>query len=86
MRIIECLRLRVHDIDFDMKALTVRSGKGDKDRITTFPPSLKAPLETHFMRVRIVHEGDIANGYGEVDLPHALARKYPNAARQWQWQ
>jgi integron integrase len=86
LRIIECLRLRVHDIDFDMKALTVRSGKGDKDRVTTFPPSLQEPLETHLRRVRIVHEGDIANGYGAVYLPHALARKYPNAARQWQWQ
>jgi site-specific recombinase XerD len=70
----------VHDIDFDMKALTVRSGKGDKDRVTTFPPSLQAPLEAHLVRVKIVHEGDIANGYGEVYLPHALARKYPNAA------
>jgi len=86
LRIIECLRLRVHDIDFDMKALTVRSGKGDKDRVTTFPPSLQVPLETYLGRVRIVHEGDIANGYGEVYLPHALVRKYPNAARQWQWQ
>ena len=90
LRIIECLRLRVHDIDFDMKALTVRSGKGDKDRVTTFPPSLQAPLEAHLGRVRIIHEGDLANGYGEVypphdrrvNLPHALARKYPNAARQ----
>ena len=86
LRIIECLRLRVHDIDFDMKVLTVRSGKGDKDRITTFPPSLQAPLEDHLEYVRIVHEGDLTNGYGEVYLPHALARKYPNAAKQWQWQ
>ena len=86
LRIIECLRLRVHDIDFDMKSLTVRSGKGDKDRVTTFPPSLQVPLETHLERVRIVHEADLANGYGEVYLPHALARKYPNAARQWHWQ
>lgn len=86
LRIIECLRLRVHDFDFDMKALTVRSGKGDKDRVTTLPPSLQAPLEAHLGHVKIVHEGDIANGYGEVYLPHALARKYPNAARQWQWQ
>ena len=86
LRIIECLRLRVHDIDFDMKALTVRSGKGDKDRVTTFPPSLQAPMEAHLGHVRIVYEGDIANGYGEVYLPHALARKYSNAAQQWQWQ
>jgi len=86
VRIIECLRLRVHDIDFDMKALTVRSGKGDKDRVTTLPPNLQAPLETHLKRVKIVHEGDIANGYGQVYLPYALAKKYPAAARQWQWQ
>jgi len=83
LRVIECLRLRVHDIDFAMKSLTVRSGKGDKDRVTTFPPSLQAPLEVHLGHVRIVHEGDLANGYGAVYLPPALARKYPNAARQW---
>jgi len=86
LRVIECLRLRVHDIDFAMKSLTVRSGKGDKDRVTTFPPSLQAPLEAHLGRVKIIHEADLANEYGEVYLPHALARKYPNAARQWQWQ
>jgi len=85
LRIIECLRLRVHDIDFDMKALTVRSGKGDKDRVTTFPPSLQGPMEAHLGHVRIVHEADRTNGYGEVYLPHALVRKYPNAARQWQY-
>jgi len=71
----------VHDIDFDMKVLTVRSGKGDKDRVTTFPSSLQAPMEAHLGHVRIVYEGDIAKGYGEVYLPHALARKYPNAVR-----
>jgi len=86
LRIIECLRLRVQDIDFEIKALTVRSGKGDKDRITTFPPSLRVPMEAHLEQVKIIHEADIANGYGEVFLPHALARKYPNAARQWRWQ
>jgi integron integrase len=86
LRVIECLRLRVHDIDFAMKSLTVRSGKGDKDRVTTFPPSLQAPLEAHLGRVKIIHEADLVNEYGEVYLPHALARKYPNAARQWQWQ
>lgn len=65
LRIIKCLRLRVHDIDLDMKVLTVRSSKGGgKDRVTTFPPSLQTPLETHLKRVGIVHEGDIANGYG----------------------
>lgn len=86
LRIIECLRLRVHDIDFAMKSLTVRSGKGDKDRITTFPPSLQAPLEEHLKQVEIVHQHDLRDGHGEVYLPHALSRKYPDAARQWHWQ
>lgn len=86
LRVIECLRLRVHDIDFGMNALTVRSGKGDKDRVTTFPPSLKDPLNAHLKQVRIIHEADIEAGYGEVYLPHALARKYPSAAGKWQWQ
>ena len=86
LRIIECLRLRVQDIDFAMKALTVRSGKGDNDRITTLPPSMKEPLEVHLEYVRLVHERDTANGYGEVYLPNALAREYPNAGKKWQWQ
>ncbi len=74
LRIIECLRLRVHDIDFDMKALTVRSGKGDKDRVTTFPPRLQAPLETHLGHVRIVHEGDLANQNIGVRSSRAVAQ------------
>ena len=86
LRIIECLRLRVHDVDFGMNALTVRSGKGDKDRVTTFPPSLRSSLESHLQRVKVMHESDLANGYGEVYLPYALDRKYPNAGQQWQWQ
>jgi integron integrase len=86
LRIIECLRLRVQDVDFDMKSITVRSGKGDKDRITTFPPSLQVPLEAHLERVKIIHESDLAKGYGKVYLPHALERKYINAAEKWQWQ
>ena len=86
LRIIECLRLRVQDIDFSMKSLTIRSGKGDKDRITTFPPSLQVPLEAHLARVKIIHEGDLAKGYGKVFLPHALDRKYVNAAGEWKWQ
>lgn len=86
LRISECMRLRVHDIDFDMKSITVRSGKGDKDRVTTFPPSLRDQIEMHLKKVRIIHEQDLADGFGEVYLPYALSRKYPNAARQWQWQ
>lgn len=86
LRIIECLRLRVQDIDFAMKSITVRSGKGDKDRVTTFPPSLQVPLEAHLTRVKIIHEGDLSKGYGKVYLPYALERKYTNAAGKWQWQ
>jgi len=86
LRIIECMRLRVHDVDFEMKSITVRSGKGDKDRITTFPPTLRQPMEDHLQKVKVLHENDLSNGFGEVYLPHALSRKYQNAARQWQWQ
>ncbi len=66
IRIIECLRLRVHDIDFGMKTLTIRSGKGDKDRVTTLPPSLQVPLETHLERVKAIHESDLTQGTGSV--------------------
>ena len=86
LRIIECLRLRVQDIDFGMKAITVRSGKGEKDRVTTLPAALVIPLQGHLKRVRLIHQQDIKNGYGEVYLPHALARKYPHAAANWRWQ
>ena len=86
LRIIECLRLRVHDIDFAMKSLTVRSGKGDKDRITTLPPSLQPSIEDNLEQVKMIHESDLNQGYGKVYLPHALSRKYLSAAGQWQWQ
>jgi len=86
LRISECVRLRVQDVDFEMKSVTVRSGKGDKDRTTTFPPSLREPLESHLKKVKVVHEKDLADGFGAVYLPHALDRKYPNAAKDWRWQ
>ena len=86
LRITECLRLRVQDVDLEMKALTVRSGKGDKDRITTFPEMLVQPLKEHLVRVKVVHGQDLAEGYGQVYLPHALARKYPHADKDWRWQ
>ncbi len=86
LRIMECLRLRVQDIDFAMRSLTVRSGKGDKDRITTFPSSVTQPLQDHLNRVRLIHEQDLKSGCGEVYLPHALARKYPHAGQEWAWQ
>ena len=86
LRITECLRLRVQDMDLEMKALTVRNGKGDKDRITTFPERLVQPLKEHLVRVKVIHEQDLEEGHGQVYLPHALARKYPHADRDWRWQ
>lgn len=86
LRISEAIRLRIKDIDYELKTLTVRSGKGDKDRVTTFPASIIPFLEAHLARVKIMHQNDLKNGCGEVYLPHALARKYPNAAKEWGWQ
>ena len=81
LRISEAVRLRVQDIDNKMKTLTVRSGKGDKDRVTTFPESLIPLLQNHLAKVKLMHNNDLEKGYGTVYLPHALARKYPTAAR-----
>jgi len=86
LRITEAVRLRVKDIDFAMKQLTVRSGKGDKDRFTTFPATLAPLLQNHLTGVKTRHQQDLAQGHGQVYLPHALARKYPNAAKEWGWQ
>ncbi len=86
LRISEAIRLRVQDLDFQMKAITVRSGKGNKDRITTFPTSLTPFLEAHLEKVQQMHQHDVASGYGAVYMPHALARKYPKAASEWGWQ
>ena len=86
LRIMEAVRLRVKDIDYPMKQLTVRSGKGDKDRFTTFSASLTPLLQNHLAGVRTLHQQDLAQGYGEVYLPYALARKYPAVAKEWGWQ
>ncbi|MBW2607300.1 MAG: integron integrase [Deltaproteobacteria bacterium] len=86
LRLMECLRLRVQDIDFSRNEILVRDGKGAKDRITMLPESLKAPLQEHFNKVRAIHEGDLADGWGRVLLPDALDRKYPNAPKEWRWQ
>ncbi len=86
LRIMEALRLRVQDIDLHMKSITVRSVKGAKDRITTFPVSVAPLLQNHLAQVKAIHDRDLARGFGEVYLPHALARKYPSAPRQWEWQ
>jgi integron integrase len=86
LRLLECLRLRVQDLDFAQRQLLVRSGKGADDRLTMLPGQLVLPLQEQLRRARQLHEHDLAQGYGAVYLPHALARKYRNAAREWRWQ
>ena len=86
MRIMECLRLRVKDVDFARSEIVIREGKGAKDRVTMLPASLVAPLTQHLARVKLLHDSDLRAGYGDVYLPFALARKYPNAGREWGWQ
>ncbi len=86
MRLMEGLRLRVKDVDFSRNEITVRDGKGGKDRHTVLPRSLLEPLQREIDRARLLHEEDIAAGFGEVWLPHALARKYTHAARDFGWQ
>jgi integron integrase len=86
LRLMECLRLRVKDLDFDRCELTVREGKGDKDRVTLLPTSLHAPLRHQLEVARALHQQDLAEGYGAVHLPYALERKYTNAATDWGWQ
>jgi integron integrase len=86
LRLMEALRLRVKEIDFARGQVVVRAGKGDKDRATMLPDSLKAGLQAHLHRVRELHEKDRAAGYGEVWLPKGLAVKYPRAAQEWAWQ
>ena len=86
LRLRECLKLRVKDADFGYRQITVRDGKGAKDRVTMLPAALVDPLRSHLARVRTLHERDLVEGYGAVEIPFALERKYPNAAREWAWQ
>ena len=86
LRALECLRLRVKDLDFEQHQVVVRDGKGEKDRGTMLPQSLVARLQEHLAHVRQVHASDVAQGYGAVYLPYALELKYPNANREWAWQ
>lgn len=86
MRLMECVRLRVKDLDFDYFQITVRDGKGAKDRMTMLPESLAGELRAHLARIRRLHEADLALGGGEVHMPYALDRKYPGSGRTWIWQ
>jgi integron integrase len=86
LRLMECVRLRVKDVDFGYSRITVRDGKGGKDRVTMLPINLAVALGRHLAKVKAQHEQDSEDGFGEVYLPTALERKYPNAAREWAWQ
>jgi integron integrase len=86
LRVMECLRLRVKDVDLGYRQILVRDGKGEKDRVTMMPEKLAAPLAAHLARVKSLHGRDLEAGYGEVSLPYALARKYPRAGYEWVWQ
>jgi integron integrase len=86
LRLMECVRLRVKDVDFELAQITVRDGKGGKDRVTMLPLNLSEPLRRHLVRVKAQHEQDLDDGFGSVYLPFALSRKFPSAARQWGWQ
>jgi len=85
LRLRECLKLRVKDIDLEYRQIIVRDGKGAKDRVTVLPQAVIEPLKLHLVRVHALHEKDLADGYGDVELPDALARKYPRAAYEWGW-
>src|SRR5262245_19750216 len=86
LRLMECIRLRIKDVDFEQCQLTVRDGKGMHDRVTILPDRVRAPLQEHLRRVGQTHKRDLADGYGSVYLPFALERKYPNASKEWGWQ
>lgn len=86
LRLMEALRLRVKDINFEQHELTIRQGKGAKDRVTVLPTSAVKALQAQLQRVRILHQADLKAGFGKVELPFALERKYPKAATEWAWQ
>jgi len=86
LRLMECMRLRVMHLDFDHRAILVINGKGAKDRGVTLPDELTVPLKRHLEAVKNFHDKDLSDGFGDVYLPYALSRKYPNAGREWAWQ
>jgi integron integrase len=86
LRLMECVRLRVKDVDFGYAQITVREGKGNRDRVTMLPVNLAISFERHLEKVRLQHEEDVDAGFGRVHLPNAIAQKYPAAGREWCWQ
>ena len=86
LRLMECLRLRVKDIDFAQRQIVVRDAKGKKDRVTMLPDAVVPFLQEHLRHVKHIHDDDLAQGCGSVYLPYALERKYPHASREWIWQ
>ncbi len=86
LRLAECVRLRVQDIDFGGRQIMVRHGKGGKDRVTMLPQSAEGPLRLQLRKVKAIHQADLAEGWGKVPIPDALDRKYPNAPSDWRWQ
>ncbi|MGH8065885.1 MAG: integron integrase [Candidatus Entotheonellia bacterium] len=86
LRLLECLRLRVQDIDFGTNQIVVREGKGKQDRVTMLPAMVRTPLVSYFERVCTLHQQDLERGFGRVFLPDALRRKYPTAGKEWGWQ
>jgi integron integrase len=86
LRLMECVQLRVKDIDFEYRQIVIRDPKGGRDRFTILPASIVEPLKEHLARVKRLHGDDLAKGYGAVHLPYAIAVKYPNAEREWGWQ
>lgn len=86
LRLLECLRLRIKDVDLERRQITVRDGKGFKDRVTVLPENLVEALRAHLVRVKALHEKDLGEGFGAVALPGALKKKYPRAEREWAWQ
>ena len=86
LRLMECVRLRVKDVDFAYQQITVRDGKGAQDRVTMLPQSLQKPLQHHLAKVQLLHEEELQEGYGDVYLPYAFECKDPNAGKSWLWQ
>jgi integron integrase len=86
LRLMECVRLRVKDLDFAYHQISVRDGKGGQDRMTMLPRSLEESLQRHLAKVKLLHEEDLAAGYGDVYLPYAFARKDRHAGKSWLWQ